>query len=114
MARCRTWARTRSARPWARLHGWRPTPFQVAPHPLLGGPTLAVTSIRAGENVNSIPDTCTFTLDVRTIPGMDHAEVLTELKAVLGPAVHLDVPLADMAPVGTDPEDPFVQCVLAC
>jgi succinyl-diaminopimelate desuccinylase len=45
---------------------------------------------------------------------MDHAEVLTELKAVLGPAVHLDVPLADMAPVGTDPEDPFVQCVLAC
>jgi succinyl-diaminopimelate desuccinylase len=88
--------------------------FQVAPHPLLGGPTLAVTSIRAGENVNSIPDTCTFTLDVRTIPGMDHADVLAELRSVVGPSVQLEVPLADMAPVGTDPEEPFVRCGLAC
>jgi succinyl-diaminopimelate desuccinylase len=88
--------------------------FQLAPHPLLGGPTMAVTSIRAGENVNSIPDTCTFTLDVRTIPGMDHAKVLAELRSVLGPSVQLDVPLADMPPVGTDPEDPFVRCVCSC
>src|SRR3954454_1236182 len=88
--------------------------FQIAPHPLLGGPTLAVTSIRAGENVNSIPDTCTFTLDVRTIPGMDHADVLAELRSVVGSSVQLEAPLADMAPVGTDPDDPFVQCGLAC
>jgi succinyl-diaminopimelate desuccinylase len=84
--------------------------FQVAAHPLLGGPTKAITSIRAGENVNSIPDTCTFTLDLRTIPGMDHAEVLTELRSELGSSVHLDVPLASMPPVGTDPDNPFVRC----
>ena len=88
--------------------------FKIAPHPLLGGPTMAVTSIGAGENVNSIPDTCTFTLDVRTIPGMEHSDVLAELRDVLGPSVHLDLPLADMPPVGTDPEDPFVRCILAC
>ena len=88
--------------------------FQVAAHPLLGGPTKAITSIRAGENVNSIPDTCTFTLDLRTIPGMDPAEVLTELRSELGSSVHLDVPLANMPPVGTDPDNPFVRCGLAC
>ena len=32
-----------------------PYSFQVSPHPLLGEPTKAITSIRAGDNVNSIP-----------------------------------------------------------
>jgi len=88
--------------------------FRLAPHPLLGAPTVAVTSIKAGENVNSIPDTCTFTLDVRTIPGIDHTQALQELQTVLGREVQFEPPLADMPPVGTDPEEAFVRCVLRC
>ena len=80
-------------------------------HPLLGGPTLTVTSIRGGENVNSVPDACAFTLDIRTLPGMRPAAVLAALRHHLGPDVAFDPPLADLPAVGTDPADPFVRCV---
>jgi succinyl-diaminopimelate desuccinylase len=85
--------------------------FEEHPHPLLGAPTLAVTSVHGGENVNSVPDACAFTLDIRTIPGMDHAGVLTRLRACLEPDATLDPPLADLGAVGTDPDHPFVRCV---
>lgn len=80
-------------------------------HPLLGEPTLTVTSIHGGDNVNSVPDACTFTLDVRTVPGVDHDDTRLALERALGPCVELDACLADMAAVGTDPGDPFVRCV---
>jgi succinyl-diaminopimelate desuccinylase len=47
--------------------------------PLLGSPTLAVTSIKGGAKVNVIPDRCTATLDIRTLPGQSHSEILRRL-----------------------------------
>jgi succinyl-diaminopimelate desuccinylase len=85
--------------------------FAHPPHALLGKPTATVTSIHGGENVNSVPDACTFTLDVRTLPGMDHESTRASLQQVLGTDVELDACLADMPAVGTDPGDPFVRCV---
>lgn len=76
-------------------------------HPLLGTPTLAVTSLHGGEAVNVIPDSCTLTLDLRTLPGQDHAATLARLQEAMGPEVALDPPLADLPAVGTDPSDPF-------
>ncbi|WP_407524187.1 M20 family metallopeptidase [Methylobacterium oryzisoli] len=76
-------------------------------HPLLGAPTLAVTSLHGGEAVNVIPDSCTFTLDLRTLPGQDHAATLDRLREAMGPEVALDPPLADLPAVGTAPDDPF-------
>ena len=85
--------------------------FDVSPHRLLGGPTLAVTTIAGGANVNSIPDSCAFTLDIRTIPGMDHAQVLGRLAAALGEDAAFDPALVDVPPVGTDPDHPFARLV---
>lgn len=81
--------------------------FGLAAHPLLGPPTLAVTSVNGGAAVNVIPDGCTLTLDLRTLPGQSHPETLARLRETLGPDVVLDPPLADMPAVGTDPAEPF-------
>ncbi len=80
-----------------------------ASHPLLGPATLTVTTVQGGENVNSVPDACSFTLDIRTLPGMDHRELCERLCVALGPEVTLDPPLADLPAVGTAPSDAFVQ-----
>ncbi|HEX2296480.1 MAG TPA: M20 family metallopeptidase [Actinomycetota bacterium] len=38
-------------------------------HPLLGGPTINVGTIRGGEKVNIIPAACVAEIDRRTVPG---------------------------------------------
>jgi succinyl-diaminopimelate desuccinylase len=43
-----------------------------ARHPLLGGPTMCVTTIHGGLNINSVPDSVTFTIDFRSIPSNSH------------------------------------------
>jgi acetylornithine deacetylase len=44
-------------------------PGSVAPHPLLGGPTLSVGTISGGLSANTVPDRCTIALDRRLLPG---------------------------------------------
>ena len=44
--------------------------------PDLGPPTWAPTVMQAGEAENMIPDSCTVTLDLRPIPGMDEEDSL--------------------------------------
>jgi acetylornithine deacetylase len=48
--------------------------------PFLGKPTLTVTTINGGTVRNVVPDLCTFTLDIRSIPAYTHEE-LTDLIA---------------------------------
>ena len=57
--------------------------FDVAPHPLLVGPTLNVGTIKGGMNLNSVPDLAEFTIDIRTIPGQDNETILSRVKAYL-------------------------------
>lgn len=45
-------------------------------HPVLGGPTVSVGTIRGGEKVNIIPASCTIEVDRRTIPGESEESVL--------------------------------------
>lgn len=85
--------------------------FGVPAHPLLGEPTATVTSLHGGEAVNVIPDRCSLTFDLRTLPGQDHAAVLAALSDCLGPDVRFDPPLADMPAVGTEPSDAFAVMV---
>lgn len=53
-------------------------------HPILGKPTLAVTTISGGNHLspNKFADSCTLTLDIRTTPTM-HNSVITLLKEAL-------------------------------
>ena len=56
-------------------------PFQ--PHPVLGNFTRSVNMIQGGIQVNVVPDQCTVKVDMRTLPGQDHASILNQLSDFL-------------------------------
>lgn len=84
--------------------------FNVAPHPHLGSPTLNVGTVRAGLNVNSVPDLAEIGVDIRSIPGLDHARIQEHLKAELGDEVSIE-PIVDVGAVWTDPASPWLNDV---
>ena len=57
--------------------------FDVAPHPLLGEPTISVGTIRGGAGSNVVPDGCTIEVDVRTLPSQSQVAVVAEIEALL-------------------------------
>jgi len=85
--------------------------FEVAPDPLLGGPTLNVGTFSGGMNVNSVPDEAVFTVDMRTIPSQRHAEIRARLQKMLGPEAEI-TPLVDLEGIRTAEDDPFVRIVV--
>src|SRR5437764_5126500 len=81
--------------------------FNVAPHPYLGSPTLNVGTVRAGLNVNSVPDLAEIVIDIRSIPGLDHGRIQEHLKAELGEDISLE-PIVDVGALWTDPSSPSI------
>ena len=88
-------------------------PFQ--PHPLLGEYTKAVTTINGGVKINVIPDECRINIDIRTIPGQDHVDIIEKIKILLknleesNPGLSSRVTvLNDYQTVETDIDDPVV------
>jgi succinyl-diaminopimelate desuccinylase len=51
--------------------------------PRIGAPTLCVSTIRGGIQVNMVPAECIIEIDRRIVPGETHAQVLNEIDAVL-------------------------------
>jgi succinyl-diaminopimelate desuccinylase len=78
-----------------------------APHPLLGAPTASIGTLHGGGKVNIVPDRAVLEVDLRSLPGMDHADLLDRLQA-LWPQAVLEV-LTDLPPVLTPPEHPLVR-----
>jgi succinyl-diaminopimelate desuccinylase len=75
-------------------------------HGILGRSTLALTSLHSGLNINSIPDRAVLTVDLRTVPGQKHADLLRSLAPPAGEEVSMRV-LMDVPPVWTDPSTPW-------
>lgn len=86
--------------------------FNVARHPVLGGPTLNVGTVSGGMNINSVPDRAEIGIDIRTVPGQDHAALGRGLSGYLGDGVAIET-LIDVAGVWTDPKDAWMQQVFA-
>lgn len=84
--------------------------FKAKPHPVMGSPTLNVGTVEGGNGINIVPDVAKIGIDVRTVPGMDHRELLGRLQALLGEEAALDV-FSDLPPVWTAPEHEWVQRV---
>lgn len=51
-------------------------------HDLLGEPTMNLGVISGGTQPNVVPDVCRLRIDVRTVPGQDHREILNDIQAV--------------------------------
>jgi succinyl-diaminopimelate desuccinylase len=74
----------------------------------MGQATLNVGTIRGGLNINSVPDEAVIGVDIRTIPGIRHAELRAELVRQLGSDVELET-LLDLESVFTEPAHPWIQ-----
>jgi succinyl-diaminopimelate desuccinylase len=87
---------------------------------LLGHPTMNVATIHGGVKTNVVPDKCSLTLDLRTVPGTAHDELVTDLEGILGGLkgrisgfqASLRV-LNNRPPVETDAAHPFVRMAQA-
>jgi len=96
----------KAARAIAKLEGFE---FGVAAHPVMGSPTLNVGTFEGGSGVNLVPDAATIGVDIRTVPGMNHAALLSRLKNLFEDA-ELEV-FSDLNAVWTAPEDEWMRRV---
>jgi succinyl-diaminopimelate desuccinylase len=85
--------------------------FDVPPHSVLGDPTINVGTIAGGTGINLVPDRAEAQIDVRTVPGLTGEKALAALHETVGPDVALE-PWIDLAPVVSDPDDPWVREVV--
>lgn len=85
--------------------------FNIARHPLLGGNSLSVGNLHAGQNVNSVPDSAVMEVDIRTIPGTDHARLREGFVGYLGEDIERIESFVDLDSVWTDPAHPWIERV---
>jgi acetylornithine deacetylase/succinyl-diaminopimelate desuccinylase-like protein len=64
--------------------------------------TASATVVRAGAKTNVIPGVAEFEIDGRTLPGQSDADLLRELRDVLGPEVELEI-IKSAPPTVTEP-----------
>jgi len=94
--------------------------FRHRPHPLLSAPTLSVNTISGGVKTNVVPDSCAITVDMRTLPGQEHQNIVEDYEAMIeetareveGFSASVTV-LNDRPPVETDAGDPLVAAAQA-
>ena len=86
--------------------------FNVMPHELLGRSTLNVGTMQGGLNLNSVPDHAEFTIDIRTLPQQDHAQILSGLEGYLGDENKI-ARVVDCGGVHTPHTDPWMQEIYA-
>ncbi len=82
--------------------------FNIARDAILGKPTLNVGTVHGGLNFNSVPDMAEIGIDIRTIPGQDHATILSDLSGYLDDGVKLET-VVDVGGVLTDPANEWMQ-----
>ena len=89
--------------------------FPYVEHPLLEPPTVNVGTISGGIKTNVVPDRCVATVDLRTLPGQDHAEILRDVRDLAAelvstvPELKVDVRVVnDMPSVETPTDHPIV------
>lgn len=102
------------------VRGLRGLDFTSTPHPLLAPPTLNVGTIRGGIKTNVVPDRCQATVDLRTLPGQRHDEIVDAVLTLANqleeaaPGLRFEVRVAnDMAAVQTPPDAPIVTAMQA-
>jgi succinyl-diaminopimelate desuccinylase len=81
--------------------------FGVAPHPILGGPTLNIGTIRGGSAINIVADAAEIGVDIRLVPGQPEARVRQQLQELVGSEGRVEL-LEQAASVATEPDHPWV------
>ena len=61
------------------LEGYK---IKFKPHKLLGQPSMSINTIAGGNAINIVPDKCTITMDIRTLPGQNHRRIIDDLRKI--------------------------------
>jgi succinyl-diaminopimelate desuccinylase len=57
--------------------------FKYEENPVVGHPTMNISTIKGGVKTNVVPDRCSITIDMRTVPGMDHNEIIKDFEKLI-------------------------------
>lgn len=57
--------------------------FSHKEHPTLGGFSHSVNTIVGGMKTNVVPDHCVVTVDMRTVPGQDHRDIIRKVEYLI-------------------------------
>jgi succinyl-diaminopimelate desuccinylase len=57
--------------------------LKAKPHRLLGKSSMSINTISGGKAMNIVPDECSLGIDIRTLPGHSHEEIIEGLKAII-------------------------------
>jgi succinyl-diaminopimelate desuccinylase len=95
-------------------------PFPWQESPLLGRPTLSANVINGGNKINVVPDLCEIELDMRTVPGQDHEEILRMVRTLAeevareySPDIRVEVEIDnDKMPLETSRSEPLVEAII--
>ena len=101
------------------LLGWlaqRWPQYPYTPHELLAPPTMNLGTIRGGIKTNVVADRCEATVDLRTVPGQDHAQIVREVREMASelesttPGLRLEVTAKnDIPPIETPVGHPLIR-----
>ncbi len=53
-------------------------------HHVMGKPSMNIATIHGGLNTNSVPDSAKLTVDIRTVPGIDHVHLCRSIQHLVG------------------------------
>jgi len=56
--------------------------IRFEPHKLLGGCSMSVNTIAGGKEINVVPDECEIRIDIRTLPGQNHQEIISDFEKI--------------------------------
>jgi succinyl-diaminopimelate desuccinylase len=80
-------------------------------HAVMGKPTMNIATLHAGLNTNSVPDSAKLTVDMRTVPGIDHVHLCTSLQTLIGDAGSVRK-IVDTPPLYSEPDE-WIESVYA-
>ncbi len=80
-------------------------------HLQLGKPTVNVGTFIGGSKINMVPDSAHFRVDLRSVPGVEHARLFEDIQAHLGPGIGIER-LLDLPGISTLSSDPWIMRVL--
>lgn len=73
-------------------------------HPVMGKPTMNIATIHGGLNTNSVPDLAKLTVDVRTVPGIDHVHLCHSIQTLIGDMGSVRK-IVDTPPLYSEPDE---------
>ncbi|WP_422486763.1 M20 family metallopeptidase [Gudongella sp. DL1XJH-153] len=57
--------------------------FKYEENELVGSPTMNISTINGGVKTNVVPDKCSITVDMRTVPGQVHGDIVKDFEAMI-------------------------------